>query len=534
MLESLDPLFARVGGARRAATIGVGLLAIGLIFGVSRWASKPTMVPIVSGAPLETVDPVTQRLTQEAIPWELGRGGADVLVAAADLPRARVALAKDGVATSGSSGRRGLEIFDDPAYTMTDFTQRINYRRGLEGELERTIGQMRGVAAAKVHLAIQETSTFRRADTKSSASVTLTLRGNEEPGPDVVRGVAHLVASSVGMGLDAEHVSVLDGSGRLLTRPADETAIGLTSRQHEIQREQEQQIQRKAADLVTQVVGVGNARVEVTASMNFDRLERTTSTVDPSRQVAASEQKSEIVPGAQGGAAASQQAIKYDNSTSTESFAQSVGTIKRLAVSVLVNERLVGQGDSARFEPRDPVELARLDTLVRTAVGFDSARGDVVSIVAVQFPRPVVTPEPVDEGPTVLQSVQSNQGLIVNAVALIMAFVIGFLALKAIKAPVGRPTGTPALAGASAGGGVALPPAMTLRDEASYLPSANRFDAGQLRSGSADVADDSRHVQMTPELAALQANQETKNRVIATVDQQPEIATKMIRAWMKE
>jgi flagellar M-ring protein FliF len=348
----------------------------------------------------------------------------------------------------------------------------------------------------------------------------------------VVRGVAHLVASSVGMGLDAEHVSVLDGSGRLLTRPADETATGLTSRQLEYQRDVEQQIQKKAAELVTQVVGVENARVEVTAAVNFDRLERTTSTVDPSRQVTATEQKSEIVPGAQGGAAASQQAIKYENSTSTESFAQSVGTLKRLTVSVLVNERLVGQGDSARYEPRDPVELARLDTLVRTAVGFDSARGDAVNIVSVQFPRPVVTPEAVEEGPTILQSVQSSQALIVNGVALIMAFVIGFLALKAIKAPVGRPAGTPALAGA--GGGGALPAAMTLRDEASYLPPAARYDAGQLRSGAPDVGDESRHVQMTPELAALQANQETKNRVMATVDQQPEIATKMIRAWMKE
>lgn len=536
MLESLDPLFARVGGARRAATLAVGLLAIALIFGVSRWATRPTMVPIVSGAPLETIDPVTQRLTQEAIPWELGRGGADVMVAATDLPRARVALAKDGMPTAGGvGGRRGLEIFDDPAYTMTDFTQRINYRRGLEGELERTIGQMQGIASAKVHLAIQETSTFRRADTRSTASVTLSLRGNESPGPDVVKGVANLVAASVGMGLDAEHVSVLDGSGRLLTRPADETPTGLTSRQLEVQRDLESHLQKKAADLVAQVVGVENARVEVTAAMNFDRVERTTSTVDPERQVAATEQKSEIVPGAQGGAAASQQAIKYENSTSTESFAQAVGSLKRLTVSVLVNERLVGSGDSARFERRSAEELARLDTLVRTAVGFDSARGDLVHVIAVQFPRPVVTAAPVDAGPTLLQKVQGSQGLILNVAALVMAFVIGFLALKAMKATsLPRAAGT-ALAAAGAGGAIGAFP-HPMRDEAPYaLPApAERFDAGALRAGAAEVHDESRHVQMTPELAALQANQETKHRVIATVDHQPEIATKLIRAWMKE
>jgi flagellar M-ring protein FliF len=533
MLDSLDPLFARVGGVRRAATLGVGLLAIALIFGVSRWATRPVMVPIVSGAPLETIDPVTQRLTQEGIVWELGRGGADVMVAANDLPRARVALAKEG---GSVAGKRGLEIFDDPSYTMTDYTQRINYRRGLEGELERTIGQMSGVAMAKVSLAIRETSTFRRTEEKPSASVTLTLQGNEQPSAEAVRGISHLVAASVGMGLDAEHVTVVDNSMRLLTRPADESPLGLTSRQLEVQRDVEGHLQRKAADLVGQVVGRDNARVEVTAAMNFDRLERTTSTVDPERQVTATEQKSEIVPGAQGGAAQSQQAIRYENSTSTESFAQSIGNLQRLTVSVLVNERLVGEGDSARFQPRSPLELARLDTLVRAAVGFDSTRGDVVRVISVQFPRAVAAAAVPDEGPTLLQRVQSSQGLILNVVALVMAFVIGFLSLKAMKAAsVSRAAGTALAAAGAAGVGNALP-APYLRDEASYaLPSAPRFDPAALRAGSAGtLSDDPRHVQMTPELAALQANQETKNRVIATVDQQPEIATKLIRAWMKE
>ncbi len=531
MLDTLDPVFARVGGARRAATLGVGLVAIALIFGVSRWATKPAMVPLVSGAPLETVDPLTQRLTQESIPWELGRGGADVLVSARDLPRARVALAKDGMP---ASGRRGLEIFDDPAYTMTDFTQRINYRRGLEGELERTIGQMQGVATAKVHLAIQETSTFRRNDQKSSASVTLTLRGNQEPGPDVVRGISHLVASSVGMGLDAEHVSVLDGSGRLLTRPADETGTGLSNKQLEVQRDVEQHLQKKASDLVSQVVGTGNARVEVTAAMNFDRLQRTTSTVDPDRQVTSTEQKSEIVPGAQGGAGSLQQAIRYENSTSTESFAQSVGTLKRLTVSVLVNERLVGTGDSSRFERRDPVELARLDTLVRAAVGFDTARGDVVNVISVQFPKPAAIEEPAVEEPSLIQQVQSNQGLIVNVAALVLSFVIGFVALRAMRAAPAAAGALPAFAGGAAGGPGSRTLAPAYRDEGPYALPAGSHEPALPRHAAGELSDPARHVTMTPELAALQANQETKNRVMVTVDQQPDIATKMIRAWMKE
>ncbi|MCC6316063.1 MAG: flagellar M-ring protein FliF [Gemmatimonadaceae bacterium] len=521
MFESLNPLFDRLGGVRRAMTLGVGVLAIGLIVVVSRWATRPALVPVVAGVPLEQVDGVTRRLTQEGVTWELGRGGTDVMVKEIDLARARVALAKDGMP---SAGRPGMEIFDKPAYAMTDFTQRINYRRALEGELERTIGQMRGIAGAQVHLAIHETSTFRRSDTPSEASVVLRLRSNEEPSPDVVRGIAQMVASSVD-GLDAEHVTVNDDAGRLLSRPVDASATGLSSRQLELQREIEEHFRTKAAEMVNQVVGTGNGKVAVTASVNFDRLERTTQTVDPERQVTATEQKAEIVPGAQGGAGSTNQAIQYENSRSTESFAQAVGSVQRLNVSVLVNDRLIGTGDSARSEPRSVAELARLDTLVRSAVGYDSTRGDRITVVSVPFARPEVVAEPAPPAPTLIERVQVNQGLILNSGALVFAFVIGFMALRSMRAPAN------ATALAAATGAAALPTG------AGYAPAAiaapERFDYAALPSGP-EVHDGPRSMTMTPELAALQANQETKHRVATTVDQQPEVAAKLIRAWMKE
>ena len=523
MPDALNPFLARLGGGRRVATLAVGLLAVALIVAVSRWATRPEMVPLVSGAPLDQVDAITRRLTQEGITNELGRGGTDVMVAEIDLPRACVALAKDGIP---NAGRPGMEIFDKPAYAMTDFTQRINYRRAMEGELARTIGQMRGVASAQVQLAINETSTFRRGDTPSKASVVLHLRGSEVPAPEVVRGIAQLVASSVG-DLSSDHVSVLDDAGRLLTRPLDESDAGLTSRQLEAQREVEDHLRRKAADLVEQVVGAGNGRVEVTALVNFDKLERQTQVVDPDKQVTATEQKAEIVPGAQGGAGSTNQAIQYENSRSTESFAQATGTLRRLTVSVLVNDKQVGTGDSVRFERRTAEELARLDTLVRSAVGYDSARGDRISVVSVAFARAEATPDAPIPAPTLIQKVQANQSLILNTAALVFAFVIGFLALKSMKV-TGAP---PALAAAGGGGGMALP-AGTMH---AALPSPERFDIAALPAGaSQEVLDPSRLVSMTPELAAMQANQETKNRVVMTVDQQPEVAAKLVRAWMKE
>src|SRR5437773_5879137 len=152
-MDLLAPLFDRIGGPRRALVLLVGLGAAALIFGVSRWASEPTWVPAFTGVPLESVGQMTDKLDQAGVKYKLERGGADIMVAATDVAKARVALARGGMP---NAGRPGLELFDQPSWGMTDFTQRINYRRALEGELERTIGKMSGIESAQVHLVLHE------------------------------------------------------------------------------------------------------------------------------------------------------------------------------------------------------------------------------------------------------------------------------------------------------------------------------------------------------------------------------------------
>ena len=514
MPDGLQEFIDRLGGWRRIATFGVGLGAVALIVGVSRWATAPAFVPMFSSVSLEESAKITEGLTQAGIPFRYERGGADVLVSIQDLPRARVAVAKDG--SLPNAGRPGLELFDQPAYAMTDFTQRINYRRALEGELERTIGKMRGVESAQVHLAIHETSTFRSSATPATASVVLELRSGDDPPADVVRGIAQLVAASVDR-LESEYVTVVDDAGRLLSPASDRnTVAGLSSRQLEVQRDMEDHYKLKAEEMVSQVVGPGNARVQVAASMNFDHVERTTQTMDPDKQVTASEQKAEIVPGAQGGAGSSNQATTFENSKSTEVFAPAPGSVKRLTVAVLVNDKQRGIGDSATFEKRSAEEIARLDTLVRNAVGYDAARGDQVSVVSVPFAIPAVAAAPLEAPPTLVQSIQQNKSLILNALALLFAFVIGFMALKSLRAPVRGAEST-------------LPRASAQMQ----LAEAERHGMA-FQSAASSVEESSRALRMLPELAALQANHDTKLRVAATVEQQPDVAAKLVRAWMKE
>ena len=487
----------RLGGARRAMTLAVGVLAIGLIYGVSKWATAPEWVPVLSGLSIETVGTVTDKLDQAGIKYKLERGGTDVVVAAVDLARARVTVARDGLP---NAGRPGMELFDQPSWSMTDFTQRINYRRALEGELERTIGKMRGVEGAQVHLAMHETSSFRSATTPIEASVVLKVR-DQTPPREVVEGIQHLIASSVD-GLESDHVTIVDDSGRLLSSPNDVgSAAGLTSRQMGVQREVEGYLETRAEDLVGQIVGRNNARVQVSALVNFDRVERTTQTMDPEKQATQQEQKAEIVPGAQGGAGSSNTATTYENSKSVETFSNAIGSLRRLSVAVLVNERMTGTPDKPVFAPRTPAELARIDTLVRTAVGFDSARGDVVSVVSVPFtlaPPPIA--EPVIQT-SVLTKVREYEKPVLNVLALALAFVIAMLALRSLKSPATTASlqsgAQPALAAASASApGGELPRMMPERQIA----------------GSAVIRD----------------------RVVATIEEQPDVAARLLRSWMKE
>lgn len=372
--ETLHPLIEKIGGKQRAIIFGVGIVVAAGIFGVTRWATAPEWVPAFSDIPMEATSEMTERLEQSGIPFRLERGGSEILVTSENLARARVTLAKDGLPVRG---RPGLELFDQPSWGMTDFTQRINYRRALEGELERTISQMRGVQGAQVHLALHEQANFRRQDKPANASVVLKTVGNIPPTPEVVLGISHLVAGSVD-GLTSDRVTVIDDSGRLLSMPGGQGSLtALTNSQLAMQRDIESYLQLKAEALLNDMVGVGNARIRVNAALNFDKIDRQSQIIDPDRQAASTEQRHEI-PGIEGeGGGSSNIAISYENTRIMESFSGSIGDIKKLSVAVLIND----QGS----ETTGGSDLTHIESLVKSAVGADDMRGDIVTVVLTPF-----------------------------------------------------------------------------------------------------------------------------------------------------
>ena len=435
MNQSLTQFVGRVGGSQRLLVALVGLGAFAAVWGFARWGASPNWVPVTGGLPIERIGEATQRLDEEGIAYRLDRGGSVVSVEEPSAARARVVLAAEGL--GGASHRPGFELFDQPSWGMTDFTQRVNYRRALEGELERTIGAMRDIDGAQVHLSLQESSFLKNTNRPSEASVVLQVGGAGMAEQSTVEGIQFLVSSSV-EGMAPENVMVLDDRGRLLSSPDDDGGVGLSNRQLQVQRQIEGYLQSKASVLVEQMVGTSNATVRVSADLNFDQIGRTVQGVDPDQQVLISEDRSEITPGStdQGAASVSSNTV-FETARTLETLSRGGARLERLTVAVVLGDRRVEAADgSATFQPRTAREMQQVESVVRNAVGFSAARGDEISVVSVPFDVPA-PPAPVEEKTDIAALIMTFQKPVVTLVGLLVALMIASKVLASLKVSTG-------------------------------------------------------------------------------------------------
>ncbi len=305
--------------------------------------------------------------------------------------------------------------------------------------------------------------------------------------------ISSLVASSVD-GLESDRVTVLDDAGHLLTAAVEPgSAAGLSKRQLQMRRDVEAYLEHKAEDLVGQTVGTGNARVRVAADLNFDKIDRTTQKLNPDEQVTTKEERSDIMPSpGQVGAASSASSASYETTKSIETFSGAAGTVHRLTVAVMLNERTAADGKTP--QPWTPDELSRVDQLVSNAIGLDKTRGDAITVMSAPFSVSVPTQEPVSK-PSVLMMVPRYRNEIFMSIGLALAFVVALQLMKALRAAAAVPS--PAARGA-------LPAAAGGRAEALQFPEAPV-------------------IAPSPFAAMLQRSADS-----------PETAARMLRAWMKE
>ncbi len=380
---------------RRLSTrqrISLGAVVVGgvvmLIFLVSV-LNRPSYGTLFSNLSEQDASKIVEKLKEKSIPYVLEDGGKTIQVPRQQIYDLRLSFAGEGLPQSSVIG---YEIFDRTNLGVSDFVQKINYRRALEGELARTILQLEEVEGARVHIVVPERALFKEDEKPATASVVLKLRSGLPLRRENIQGIQHLVASSV-EGLESSNVSIIDSRGVLLSENARPNSLAsLTSTQYELQQKVDAYLGQKAQSLLDGVMGQGNALVQVNADLDFRQVERTLEEYDPEKTAVRSEQVTEeknTVSDTLPPSTRNSSVTNYEVNKTLEHIVESVGAIRRLSIAAMVNDRqhqVTKDGQTTtEYTPRKPEEMNQLTDIVKRAVGYTSTRGDEISVVNMQF-----------------------------------------------------------------------------------------------------------------------------------------------------
>ncbi|MFN2288834.1 MAG: flagellar basal-body MS-ring/collar protein FliF [Chromatocurvus sp.] len=420
--------YSRQPAARQIALL-VGLAAsIALGFGLVQWAMTPNYKPLFGSLSGEDTNQVITALEANGIDYRMDNRSGTLAVASDQVHRARLLLASEGFPREDGLGFETL--YQEQEIGVSSFMEQARYHRSLEQELSRTMTAMQGVRAARVHVAVSKQSAFLRQREQPAASVMLQLTPGRTLNARQLAGVIHLVASSV-PNLQAEQVSVVDQQGRLLSGQGEQDGLGYTKEQYRLSQQLEQRYAQRIVGILEPILGPGNVRAEVTADIDFTRIERTSEQYAP-ETVIRSEQTTEEtsdsrfaggVPGTlanqppappevaqqpageeaeaaddQRPARVSRRATRnYEMDKTISHIRETPGGLSRLSVAVVVDyiDGVADDGAAAPV-PLPPERIDEINALVREAVGFNTERGDTLSVINASFidPPAMETPAP--------------------------------------------------------------------------------------------------------------------------------------------
>jgi len=486
----------------------VGLAALfALIAGTWMWGQTPDYRVLYSNLSDRDGGAIIESLQQMNIPYKFAEGGGALLVASSQVHEARLKLASQGLPKGGNVG---FELMENQKFGITQFAEQVNYQRALEGELARSVQSIGAVAAARVHLAIPKPSVFVKEQQKPSASVVLSLQGGRMLDSAQVSAIVHLISSSVPE-LSAKSVTVVDQNGALLSASHDSTSgEGLDANQLKYVQEVEQSYIKRIEALLMPLLGTNNMRAQVTANIDFSRIEQTAEIFKPNQNqaesVIRSQQSSEkmngsdlnaggvpgalsnqppapatapivAAPGAPGAAATAGNAnlsnvqkestVNYEVDRTIRHTVLPVGSIKRLSVAVVVNgnRKVVDAKGKSSDKPLTDTEKEQIINLVKDAMGFDQNRGDTLNVQVAAFTE---TKETVAEIPLWKQPamIELAKDLVKY---LVIAGVIYFVVFRVIK---------PAFKNfiATLNSTAAAPQQSNSAAEATYTPSAPSYE----------------------------------------------------------
>jgi flagellar M-ring protein FliF len=443
--EQIRTLLAKLTLPQKALIAGSAVAAIVAIFTLVSLMSRPTYVTLFANLNAQDASKIVERLKEKKIPYKLDDVGKTVLVPKEQLYDLRLSMAGEGLLQSSTVG---YEIFDKTNLGASDFVQKLNYRRALEGELARTILTIDEVEGARVHIVIPEKALFKEDQKEPTASVVLKLRSGKLT-PDNIEGIGRLVASSV-EGLNAKNVSIMDSHGNILSSNVQSNSLAaLSATQYEMQHKVETYLASQAQSLLDGVVGQSNSIVRVTADLNFNQVEQTVEKYDPDGQVVRSEQSTEektaqtdsLPPGSRTNAI-----TNYEISKTLEHIVSGTGNVNRLSIAVLINGKpkqvMVNGKQETQIQPRTADEITQLTDVVKKAVGFDVRRNDEISFVNLPFDNHLNDEQFVqkqDELPTDNNKMQRYViiGAMIGAV-FVLFLLIGRLKSRRVVGPVGQ------------------------------------------------------------------------------------------------
>lgn len=431
--QQLAEIWKQLGVNQRVSVVlGAGVVVAGLI-GLSLWSNRPDYALLYGKLDDGEAAKVMAALDDAKVPYQTGRGGSSILVPSDKVYQMRAQLAGKGIPRGEGVG---FEIFDKPNFGISDFVQRANYLRAVQGELARTIGQIDMVDSARVMIVMPENRLLVDSQKKPTASVFVRTKSNGQLPASAVNSIRFLVANAV-EGLQANSVSVVDNLGNVLSENQEEdSVVGMSNNQLTARRNTEQYLAKKAEGMLEKVLGPGQAIVRVAAELNWDTITRTEEKYDPDGQVARSTtlndetttttsagggDSSSAGGGGNGGNAGGPAGVASNtangtadsgNSTTSQSNTSnsqtkkkvtqsqyevgktsistllSAGGLRRLSVAVFVSQKMEGEGKDRKPVARSDEEMQKLKRIVQSAVGIvenDPVRKDELTLEQLPF-----------------------------------------------------------------------------------------------------------------------------------------------------
>lgn len=406
-----------------------GAAAIAVIVALFLWMRSPDYRVLLSNLSAKDGGDIVSQLTQMNMPYQLADNGSAILVPADKVHELRLKLAQAGLPKGGNTG---FELLDKEQFGISQFSEQVNYQRALEGELSRTIESLSPVQTARVHLAIPKPTLFVREQKSPTASVTVGLLPGRALDEGQISAIVHMVSGSVS-GLTSSNVIIVDQAGRLLTNN-DNSQQSVSTSQMRLTQETEARLKQRIEDLLAPLVGRTNVQAQVTAQVDYSKVEQTAEEYKPnqqpdsaavrSRQSSQSQQNSNGGPSGVPGALSNQPvsapsapvetakadtkdnktASPADNNRNSNINSQSdettnyevdrkishtqrqIGVVDRLSVAVIINWLPQKKEDGTEeMQPLPPEMIKEIEALTREAMGYSADRGDTLSITNSRF-----------------------------------------------------------------------------------------------------------------------------------------------------